>query len=144
MRTIFFKNKPKIISTYTVAGPKESSGGLKDYIHLKLDTDTFNEETFEKAETKMLFHALKNSMSEINLSVKEVDAIIAGDLLNQIISATFSARNFDTGYLGIYNACATSVEGIIIGANMVESKQIKNCICTQMAIQKSEDKMKEK
>ena len=33
-------------------------------------------------------------------------------------------------YLGIYNACATSVEGIIIGSNMIEARQIKNCICS--------------
>ena len=59
MRTIYFKNKPKIISTYTVAGPKESSGSIADYIHEKLKDDMFGEGTFEKAETKMLCTAIK-------------------------------------------------------------------------------------
>lgn len=129
MRTIFYKNKPIITSTYTVAGPKESTGGLKDYIHLKLDTDMFGEKTFEKAETKMLFHAIKGAIENSKKTVKDIDTLIAGDLLNQIISATFSARSFDTGYLGIYNACATFTESLAIGSTLIDGGYMNNVVC---------------
>ena len=55
---------------------------------------------------------------------------VSGDLLNQVVASNYASASLEIPYLGIYNACATSVEGIIIGANMVESKQIKNCICS--------------
>ena len=129
MRTIFYKNKPKIISTYSVAGPKESNGGLNDYIHLQLDNDMFNEDTFEKAETKMLFHAIKGAIKSGNLNTKDIDAIISGDLLNQIISATFSARCFDTGYLGVYNACATFTEALTLGGTLIDGGYMEKVVC---------------
>lgn len=100
-RTIIFKNKPVIIGTSTIAGPKESEGSIAKYIETKLKDDMYDEETFEKAESRMLFTAIKNSIINAGKEQKDIDAIIAGDLLNQIIASTFAARNFGTGYLGI-------------------------------------------
>ena len=59
----------------------------------------------------------------------EIDAIISGDLLNQIIASTFAARNFSSGYLGIYNACATFTEAITIGATIVDGGYMNNVVC---------------
>ena len=128
-RTIYFNNKPIISGVSTIAGPKESSGCIGDYIETKLSDDMYGENTFEKAESKMLFAVLKNGM--INSSKKEtdIDAIIAGDLLNQIIASTFAARNFSTAYLGIYNACATFSESLTLGAMMVDGGYLNNVIC---------------
>ena len=47
MRTLIFNNKPRIIATSTIAGPKESSGSIAKYIETKLNNDMFNEKTFE-------------------------------------------------------------------------------------------------
>lgn len=129
MRTIFFNNKPKIIATSTIAGPKECAGGLGKYIHTKLDDDMYGEKTFEKAESRMLFTAIKNSMIRADKNETDIDAIISGDLLDQIISSTFSARNFDTGYLGVYNACATFTEALTLGATFIDGKYLNNVVC---------------
>ena len=116
MRTIFYKNEPKIICTYSVCGPKEAEGSLGKFMDSKSDDDMFGEKTFEKAECKCLFDAIKGVINKSQTEEGEIDTIIAGDLLNQIFSSTFAIRNFNTGYLGIYNACATFSEGLIIGA----------------------------
>ncbi len=128
-RTIYFKNRPKIIGAYTVAGPKESSGSIAKYIHEKLSNDMFDENTFEKAETKMLYTAIKNGIKNAGKNEKDISALFAGDLLNQIVAATFSARNFDFGYLGLYNACATFTESLLIGATMIDGGYMKNVVC---------------
>ncbi len=128
-RTIYFKNKPSIIATSTIAGPKESNGGIAKYIETKLDDDMFGEKTFEKAETKLLSHVIEGVMKNGDKNENEIDAILAGDLLNQIISATFAARNFETGYLGIYNACATFTEALTLGATLVDGGYMNNVIC---------------
>ena len=106
-RTIFFKNKPSIISTYSIVGPKEKNGQLGNVFDLALNDDRFGEETYEKAECKMLSTAVKNAIKKANLKEEDVGIFVGGDLLNQIISASFTARDFDIPFLGLYNACAT-------------------------------------
>lgn len=129
MRTFYYINKPSIIGVSSVGGPKESAGELGEYIEIKSNDDTFGEKTFEKAEKKMLYTVIDNSIKNANKGIDDIDAIIAGDLLDQIISATFSARSFDAGYLGVYNACATFTEALTIGAALVDGGYLKNVVC---------------
>ena len=129
MKTIFFKNCPKIISTSTIAGPKESEGPIGEYIETKLKSDTFNEKSFEKAESKILYTAIKNSIKNSDKREDEIDVILAGDLLDQIISSTFAARNFNSGFLGLYNACATFTEALTIGATFIDSNHFDSVVC---------------
>ena len=62
------------------------------------------------------------------LKIYHIDLLISGDLQNQIASSDYAIREFDIPFLGIYNACATSSEGMIIAANFIEGKKTKNCI----------------
>ena len=128
-RTIIFKSKPTIIGRSTVAGPKEAHGAIAKYIDVKLEDDMFGQDTFEKAETKILYTAIKNAIDISKLKEDDIDTIIAGDLLNQIIASTFSVRNFRAGYLGIYNACATFSESLILGATLIDGKYLNNIVC---------------
>ena len=99
--TIYFDNRPKIIATATVAGPNETEGIVGKYVDLPLNNDMFNEETYEKAERKMLAYAIEKSIQNANLAKEKVDLLISGDLLNQIISASFAARQFGIPFLGV-------------------------------------------
>ena len=54
MRTVYFKNKPKIIATSTIAGPKECSGSIGKFFDTKLDDDMYGETSYEKAESSSL------------------------------------------------------------------------------------------
>ena len=65
--TIQFKNKPAIIATSTICGPKESKGNLGEYVETRLTDDTFGEDTYEKAECKMLSHVIECSAKNANL-----------------------------------------------------------------------------
>ena len=127
-RTLFFNNKPIIVATSSIAGPKESNGPIKDYIHSKLDDDMFGENTFEKAESKMLFTAIKEAIKNGRKKIRDINALIAGDLLNQIIASTFSARSFNCGYFGVYNACANFTESLIIASTMIDGGYMKNVV----------------
>ena len=128
-RTIYFENMPKIIATSTVAGPKECSGKVGSFIDVKLDNDMFDQSSFEKAETKMLYTAVKNVIKKADKKESDIDCFLAGDLLNQIISATFTARQLNVSYLGLYNACSTFVESIILGATFVDANKMDNVVC---------------
>lgn len=128
-RTFYFTNKPVICSVSSIAGPKESRGCIAKYIETRLSDDMFGEKTFEKAESKMLYYAIKKCIDNSNNKEKDVDAIISGDLLNQIIASTFSARNYNCGYLGVYNACATFAESMSIGATIIDAGHMSTVVC---------------
>lgn len=129
MRTFKFKNKPVIIATASIGGPKEAAGAIGKYINIKLQNDTCGEKSFEKAESKMLYEVIKKAISDSGKTEKEIDTVIAGDLLDQIIASTFAARNFPCGYLGLYNACATFAETLIIGGVLIDGGYINTAVC---------------
>ena len=125
-RTIKFNSKPSIISAYSIVGPKEKGGRLGKLFDMALDDDRFGESTYEKAESKMLSTAIKKVIKKAGYKESDVGVMIAGDLLNQIISASFSARDFDVPFLGLYNACATVAESLIVGSMAVDGGYVDN------------------
>ncbi len=121
MQTIFFDKKPKILATGTIAGPKECAGVVGRYVDKTLNDDMFGESTYEKAECKMLSYAISKAIENAHLQEGDVDLLISGDLLNQIISASFAARDFDFPFLGVYGACSTMAEGMAIAAAFINA-----------------------
>lgn len=128
-QTLVFTNKPMIIGNYSIVGEKEGNGNFKEYFHYILKDDKFGEKTFEKAERKILEHALFHAVESAGLKIDDIDIMVCGDLLNQIISSTFSARQFKIPYVGLYGACSTMAESIAVGALMVDGKYAKNVLC---------------
>lgn len=126
--TIRFYNKPSIIATSTIAGPKESEGNIGKYIEKRVSDDTLGEKTYEKAECKMLTYSIEHAIKNSGLKISDIGLLISGDLLNQIISSSFSARQFDIPFLGVYNACSTMSEAFAIGAAFVDGGYFENVV----------------
>jgi stage V sporulation protein AD len=126
--TIFFRNAPCITSYAAVCGTKEKEGILGQYADITLHDDMFAESTFEKAECKMLSTAIKLAIAKGNFSEKDIDVMISGDLLNQIISASFAARDFNFPFLGVYSACSTMSESMMLSAMLVNAGYVKNAV----------------
>ena len=123
---MFFKNKPKILSSATVAGPKECAGLVGRYVDYALEDDMFAESTFERAERKMLLYAIRRSLEKAGL--RGADVLLSGDLLNQIISASFAARETGLPYLGIYGACSTMSEGLLLASVLTDGGYAGNAV----------------
>ena len=114
----------------TVTGPLEAHGPFSKLYDRSYDNFYFGEKTFETAESKLIDDAVDILLNKINKTRFEIDLMISGDLLNQLVSSNYAASRLGIPFLGIYNACASSCEGLIIGANMIENKSINNVICT--------------
>ena len=118
-----------INNTATIAGIYEANGPLKNYFDKVYTKDLyFGEKSWEKAEIKLLKEAISLLLEKTNNKDSDIDIIISGDLINQITTSNYAIRDFSIPFLGVYNACATSAEALIIGANFIENKSIKNCI----------------
>lgn len=112
----------------TVTGPYESNGPFSKLYDRSYDDFYFNTKTWEQAESKLIDDSVDILLAKIGKTRFDIDLHISGDLLNQITASNYAASRLKIPYLGIYNACASSVEGLIIGANMVEAKQVNNVI----------------
>lgn len=118
----FVPEVPPVIAAWaSVAGKKESEGPLgQQFDHTEQDT-YFGEQTWEKAESKMQQTALQILLQKVGISEKNVDLIFSGDLLNQCISSSFSLRNTGIPNLGLYGACSTMAESMLLGTMAVSS-----------------------
>ena len=128
MQTIFFQRTPRIVATGTIAGPKECAGIVGKYVDKALIDDMFEESTYEKAECKILKFAVQKAIANANATEEDVDMLISGDLLNQIISASFTARDFKTPLLGVYSACATLAESYALAATLIDGGYYKKIV----------------
>ena len=128
-RTIVFKNKPVIIGSYSIVGPKEGKGNFASYFDYIMKDDSFGEDSYEKAEKKMIESAITGAIENAKIKPNEVNLLLAGDLLNQIISSSYAARNFDVGFLGLFGACSTMAESLAVGSSMIDAGYFENIVC---------------
>lgn len=127
--TIKFTLPPKLISGYSIVGPKEGQSPLASYFDYILKNDAFNEKTYERAERKMLEQAISGAIDKANLLSTDIDILLSGDLLNQIISASFSARQLQTSFIGMFGACSTMTESLAVGACLIDGGCANNVAC---------------
>lgn len=129
LQTVNLVNRPKFISSYSVVGPKEGRGPLKNYFDNILSNDMLGQKTFEKAEQKLMEKAVFGAIRKSGLKASQIDMFLSGDLLNQIISASFTARKFDTSFIGLFGACSTMTESLALGACLVDGGYVDNVLC---------------
>lgn len=121
-----FKYNNVYIKDYeTIAGPTEQLGNL-NYQNTVSDY-YYNEEKIEDAEIKMQNLCL-NKITKRNKLNNKIELLVGGDLINQITITSYNLINRNIPFLGIYNACATFNESLIILANYLENKNINNGI----------------
>lgn len=116
-----------IKNSFSIAGPLEKNGQIKKF-DLTMDDYYYKEKTFEQAEIKMQRVVIDNLLLQNKLVDSDIDYLIGGELYNQIAISNYSAKYYQIPFLGIYSACATYVESLAIGANLINSKQAKNII----------------
>ena len=120
-------NNVYIKDNFSIVGPLERDGLLKNY-DFAIDDYYYGEKTFEQAEIKMQKIVLDNLLNKNKLGESKVDVLIGGDLINQISITSYNAAKFRIPYLGIYSACATYAESLIIAASFLHSKLAKNIV----------------
>lgn len=119
-QTVIFQNPPFVLAGYNVVGPLEGQGPLKDYFDVILKDTYDGEKSWEKTEAKMLEKAIRGAASKGNIPLDSVDYILAGDLLNQIISSNFAARQIGLPFIGLYGACSTMALSIALGSMLID------------------------
>lgn len=128
-QTLVFDNSPVIRASAAVVGKKEGEGPLGKSFDLVLEDDTWGEKSWEIAERKMFKRAVELATEKCGIELTDVECLLGGDLLNQLISANYAARTLKMPFLGLYGACSTMSESMLIGAMMVDGGYASNVAC---------------
>ena len=120
---------PRFVSYSAVGGYEEKNGPLGEAFDLCDSSDSFGQKTWEMAEGEMGRCALNLALSKCNLSHETLELIVAGDLQNQCVATSVGLDSFGAPFLGIYGACSTCTEALLILSSMIESGTVSTGAC---------------
>ncbi len=126
--SVLLTSTPSIKSFASVVGKKEGEGPLQAYFDLIEEDAYFGKKTFEQAESELQKRCVEHCIKKADLSPQNINFMFGGDLLNQCISTTFGLKNLEIPILGIYGACSTMSEGLLLSSLMVDNKVGENVI----------------
>lgn len=128
MHSIRFRNAPSIVSFAAVAGKKEGEGPFGRYFDRIEQDITLGEKNWERAESRLQAETVRLAAAKALLRPEEIDCIIAGDLINQCTGSAFAVRGTDVPFLGVYGACSTMSESLLLAAILADGGYV-NRVC---------------
>lgn len=135
-----FNSKPTILASAAVGGPFEAEGALADDFDILHEDLWLGQDSYEKAEKALLEHACERAIEKSKIKKEDINFFLSGDLMNQIISSSFTARTLGIPFLGIFGACSSSMEGLSLAAQLIDSKCAKYAIASASSHNASSEK----
>ena len=118
-QSFLFENPPIITNWASVAGKKEAEGPLANTFDVTNTDSYFGQKSWEQAEKKMQQIAFETLVKKAGIQKSDLDLVLSGDLLNQCIGSSFTLRNTGIPHLGLYGACSTMAESLLMAAMCV-------------------------
>ncbi|MDP4133639.1 MAG: stage V sporulation protein AD [Bacillota bacterium] len=126
-QTVAFYNPPYVKSYAAIAGPKEAEGPMASCFDALIDDEYLGQDSFEAAESMLLKNTIELAFKKANINTQDSNYIISGDLLNQCVSSAYCIRDLSAPYIGIYGACSTMAEGLMLSAMLVDGEFADVC-----------------
>lgn len=127
MGIIKLKNRVCVSTVSSVCGKKEYDGNFKDVYDEYGEDDTFGCDTFEKAEEEMQKRCFAHALRKGGYSPSDIDAIFAGDLMNQCTASSYGLLDYGVQYFGLFGACSTMAEALLLSALCIDGGYFKRC-----------------
>lgn len=127
-QSFIFDECPVISAWASVAGKRESEGPLGHCFDICSDDTYFGQSTWEQAEKYMQKLALQKLLEKAQLPQEDVNLVFSGDLLNQCIGSSFSLNRTGIPHLGLYGACSTMAESLLLSSMAVAGGFVRNCV----------------
>lgn len=124
--TFFFQRDVYLNEGSAVVGPKEGRGPLGECFDRVSEKLSSSEETWENTEIAMQREVLDLLIQKAGLTENRVELLLGGDLINQLTITNFAAKEREIPFLGLYNACATMAEGMLLAASLIGGGYLNN------------------
>ena len=119
-----------IQSAFSSVGQKEAEGPLGEFFDGIYTDDMLGQQSWEMAESTLMKNTVSGALTSACKTPDEIDLILAGDLLNQCTASSFGLKELGIPYLGLYGACSTFAQGLIVGAMLLEGNFAENVAIT--------------
>ena len=124
-KILYFENDVSFLGAAAVGGREERKGPLGDFFDFCDTTDRFGMNTWEAAEAELARISLNIAMKKVGVSPEDLDVLLAGDLENQCVASSSGLFSFGIPYVGLYSACSTSTEALLLLSNLISSGLLK-------------------
>ncbi len=121
-------NPPVITAWASVAGKKEKDGPLGHAFDITSEDAYFGQTSWELGEKQMQHLALGKLVEKAGIEKSQLSVVFSGDLLNQCIGSSFTLRNTGIPHLGLYGACSTMAESLLLAAMTVGGGYFENAV----------------
>ncbi len=128
-QTVKLSKPPVIINTAAIAGQKEGEGPLRDSFDAILSDDKLGQKSWELAESELQKRTAQLALDKSGLSNSDINYILAGDLLNQCVGASYGLRDLNIPFLGLYGACSTMAESLSVGSMLIDGGFADKLMC---------------
>ena len=128
-KTFCFR-KPSVLSYAAVVGKAENEGPYGGEFDEVVEDNKGGEDTWEQAESLFQTKAVGHVLRKAELPPDKIDLMIAGDLLNQCVGSSYGLKEYYIPYLGIYGACSTFAEGLLLSAALVNAGYVDTAIAS--------------
>lgn len=128
-KTMCFR-KPSVIAYAAVVGKAENEGPYGGEFDEVVEDNKVGSDTWEQAESLFQQRAVGHVLRKSGLEPDRIDLMIAGDLLNQCVGSSYGLKDYFIPYLGIYGACSTFAEGLLLSAALVNAGYIDTAIAS--------------
>ena len=122
--------KPSVIAYAAVVGKAENEGPYGGEFDEVVEDNRAGSDTWEQAESLFQQRAVGHVLRKSGLEPDRIDLMIAGDLLNQCVGSSYGLKDYFIPYLGIYGACSTFAEGLLLSAALVNAGYIDTAIAS--------------
>lgn len=127
--TLQFADMPYLVSAGSVVSAQEGDGPLGKHFDMVLEDDKWGEDSFEKAERRMFETSVRIALDKVRFDTNNLHCLLGGDLLNQIVTAGFAARRIKSPFLGLYGACSTMAESMLLGSVLIGGGYADTAAC---------------
>ncbi len=127
MENSVIKLSSEILCSATAVGKQEHDGPLGALFDLHCEDDRFGQDTWEKAESEMQRLCFNTALKKSGLREDRIGGLFAGDLINQCTGSAYGLLDYRIPYFGLYGACSTAVEGLILSAVMTSTGVFEHC-----------------
>ncbi len=117
-----------IAATAAIGGPKEGKGPLGPYFDEIWPSEDHKGTSFEQAERALIEDGMELAVKKSGMSWEDIDLVMGGDLLDQIVSTNFAARRHQRPLLGLFSACAVFTQGLGLGALLLAGNSARSIL----------------
>lgn len=119
-QSVCFTEDIYVLGRAAVVGKKEGEGPLRSFFDVIDETDMFEGENWNDAESRMMQKAAALAIKKAGLTPKQIRLLFAGDLLGQLLASSFGAGELPIPFLGVYGACSTMGESLLLASMAVD------------------------